>query len=330
MAILLEINDGEDKSCPFKNALRNNYKHIRKFGKRTNTDAFRIYDKELSSIPLTIDYYAGRFLINYFAKKDLNEVLSDELQKKAEDALIQLFNVKSQDLFWKTRAKTKGEMRQYGKLNESKEFFEVMEYGVKFYVNLIDYLDTGLFLDHRESRQRVAKEAKGKKLLNLFSYTASFSVHAAYHGAHFTKSVDMSNTYSAWGRENFILNGLKPESNEIVRADCLKFLDEEIKNKCLYDVIVIDPPTISRSKKMEELFDVQEDYKSLIDKSLKILSPEGLLFFSTNSRKFNFDISQFPDCKVKEITSVTIPIDFQNKKIHRSFLISRVLSKNTN
>jgi 23S rRNA G2069 N7-methylase RlmK/C1962 C5-methylase RlmI len=185
-------------------------------------------------------------------------------------------------------------------------------------VNLKDYLDTGLFLDHRETRKMVASISKGKRLLNLFAYTCSFSVQAASSGACFTKSVDMSNTYTEWGKDNFLLNGLSLKNNEIVRADCLKFLDYEMGE---YDIIVIDPPTISRSKKMEQLFDIQIDYVALITKSLKLLLPGGVIFFSTNSRKFKFEDSLFAGCSIREITDKTLPLDFHNKKIHRCWKI---------
>ena len=197
----------------------------------------------------------------------------------------------------------------------------VLEYGIKFKVNLLDYLDTGLFLDHRETRQLVAARAKEKRLLNLFAYTCSFSVHAAAAGAIFTKSVDMSNTYTDWGRDNFILNSLPLKNNPIVRADCLKFLDEEIFSKTKYDIIVIDPPTISRSKKMDQMFDIQLDYISLIKKCLNLLSPDGVIFFSTNSRKFTFDHSQFESCTIIDISNKTIPIDFHSQKIHQCWKI---------
>lgn len=167
-----------------------------------------------------------------------------------------------------------------------------------------------------------ASIAKGKRLLNLFAYTCSFSVQAALAGASFTKSVDMSNTYCDWGRENFALNALPPKNNVIVREDCLKFMNEEIAASAKYDLIVIDPPTISRSKKMEQMFDIQEDYPYLIKKALQLLSPDGVIFFSTNSRKFKFDESLFNACSIQEISEKTLPIDFHNKKIHRCWKIT--------
>lgn len=315
------LADGEDKSMPFVNCMRKNYRHIRKWAKRTETNCFRIYDREMTQYPLAIDYYAGRFCIHYFSRgKDLDEP-PGEFQEEVDKALTILFGEGPRTIYWRTRSRSK-ETRQYEKAGESKEFFSVLEYGVRFKVNLVDYLDTGLFLDHRETRQMVAKMAPGKRLLNLFAYTASFSVHAAMAGAAFTKSVDMSNTYCAWGEENFLLNGLSLKNNEIVRADCLKFLEAE---KATYDLIVIDPPTISRSKKMERLFDVQADYIFLIQKSLQLLNPGGTIIFSTNLRKFVFDESHFPSSTIQEVSHKTLPIDFHDPRIHRCWLIRKLL-----
>lgn len=315
--ILPQILDGEDKTSPFRNCLRNQYRHLRKWAKRTSTDCFRIYDRQIPEFPLAIDLYAGRFCIHFFSSK-ISAEPSEELIAETESALKALFGADSGSIFWRTRVKT----RQYEKAGESKEFFTAQEFGVKFYINLTDYLDTGLFLDHREARKLVASHATGKRVLNLFAYTCSFSVHAAMQGAVFTKSVDMSNTYTAWGRENFLLNGLELRDHPIIRADCLKFLEGEREK---YDVIVIDPPTISRSKKMDQLFDIQVDYIPLILKASKLLSKKGVIFFSTNSRKFVFDAALFGN--TREITKKTLPIDFSDPKIHRCFVVSQDLSE---
>jgi len=309
------IADGEDKSSPFKNRIRKNYRHIRKWAKRTGTNAFRIYDRDIKEYPLAIDYYDGRFCVNYFSS---GEEERPDLEDAAREAIGAIFGAGEEKISWRTRIRRE-KTEQYEKVGEAKEFFTVLEYGVKFQVNLTDYLDTGLFLDHRETRQLVAAAARGKRLLNLFAYTCSFSVHAAAHGAVFTKSVDMSNTYTDWGRDNFLLNDLPLKNNPIVRADCLKFLDEETGK---YDVIVIDPPTISRSKKMDQLFDVQVDYGTLITKALRLLAPGGTIFFSTNSRKFVFDTKLFPQCVITNITQKTLPIDFHDQKIHQCWKIS--------
>lgn len=317
---LPSIADGEDKSSPFKNRIRKNYRHIRKWAKRTGTDCFRIYDRDISHYPLAIDFYAGRFCVQYFSKMSDSDEPPSELVQETVDVLHSIFGCDPGAIYWRTRARSKA-TRQYEKTGESKEFFSAYEYGLKFKINLCDYLDTGLFLDHRETRKMVASISAGKRVLNLFAYTCSFSVHAAAAGAVYTKSVDMSNTYTDWGKDNFVLNSLSLQNNEVVRADCLKFLDDEIRSGQKYDIIIIDPPTISRSKKMESMFDVQVDYIFLINKSLNLLKKDGMIFFSTNSRKFVFDERQFKSCSITDISAKTLPIDFRDPKIHRCWKI---------
>lgn len=314
------IAEGEDKTSPFVNCLRKNYRHIRKWAKRTSTNAFRIYDREVPQFPVAIDFYAGNYCVHYFSQKRESEEPTNELQAAVGDALRRLFGATSQQIFWRVRAKSK-ETRQYEKVGATEQFFTVLEYGVKFKVNLVDYLDTGLFLDHRETRQLVASCAKGKRFLNLFAYTCSFSVHAALAGALSSKSVDMSNTYTAWAKDNYRLNSISLNDHQIVRADCLKFLDQAVRNGEIYDLIVIDPPTISRSKKMDQLFDIQIDYIALLEKALALLSPGGILFFSTNSRKFVLDTALFTGCRIFEISDKTISIDFRDARAHRCWKI---------
>ncbi|MBP7075180.1 MAG: class I SAM-dependent methyltransferase [Rhabdochlamydiaceae bacterium] len=312
---LPEITDGEDKTSPIKNRIRKNYQHVRKWAKRTLTNCFRIYDRDIKEYPLAIDFYAGRFCVHFFSYE--GDELSNELKDEIMKVLLELFKAGSKDIFWRVRAK-RDKIEQYEKVADKEQFFTVLEYGVKFLINLTDYLDTGLFLDHRETRQMVASLAKGKSLLNLFAYTCSFSVQAAAQGARYTKSVDLSNTYTAWGRDNFIVNGLSLDNNEIIRADCLKYLEYDASS---YDVIVIDPPTISRSKKMDQIFDIQMDYVSLIQHALQRLTPGGVIFFSTNSRKFKFDKTLFTGRSIQDITAKTIPLDFHNQKIHQCYLV---------
>lgn len=314
------IADGEDKSCPFKNRVRKNYQHVRKWAKRTLTNAFRIYDRDIKQYPLAIDFYDGRFCVHFFTTTRNEEDPSCALEELVYSTLHALFKAPRESIYWRTRVK-RDKTEQYEKMDASNEFFIVLEYGIKFKVNLLDYLDTGLFLDHRETRRQVGSIAKDKRLLNLFSYTCAFSVHAAVGGALFTKSVDMSNTYNDWGRDHFELNGIKAKDHPIVRADCLKFLDEMIRSQERYDLIVIDPPTVSRSKKMDQMFDIQLDYEVLIHKALRLLTEGGTIFFSTNSRKFRFDMSLFPSCSIVDISKKTLPIDFHDEKIHRCWKI---------
>lgn len=315
------IADGEDKTSPLKNRIRKNYRHLRKWAKRTETNCFRIYDRDIREYPVAIDFYDGRFCVHYFTSSRDVEEAPLELYEEVIQAICSIFDTTTDCIYWRTRIKRK-ETEQYEKMSVSKAFFTVLEYGVKFKVNLLDYLDTGLFLDHRETRRFVASIANGKRLLNLFAYTCSFSVHAALAGASFTKSVDMSNTYTKWGEDNFRLNSIPLKNHPIVRADYARFLEEEIASETLYDIIVIDPPTISRSKKMDRMFDIQIDYIGLIDQALQLLSEGGIIIFSTNSRKFKFDLSQFEACNITEISSKTLPIDFHDPKIHRCWKIS--------
>ena len=317
------IADGEDKSSPIKNRIRKNYKHLRKWAKRTGTNCFRIYDRDIKEYPLAIEYYDGRFCVQYFSFDRDNDEASKELKNEIDDVLVSTFDADPNLIYWRSRIRRR-KMEQYEKKGEEKEFFTVLEYGVKFKINLHDYLDTGLFLDHRETRQIASSLAKGKRLLNLFAYTSSFSVHAAIKGAAFTKSVDLSNTYTDWSRDNLRLNAIPEENNPVIRADCLKFLKEEVQAGNHYDIVVIDPPTISRSKKMDEMFDVQKDYIFLIKNALKLLAEGGVIFFSTNSRKFTFDTKLFPGAVVREISDKTLPIDFHQKKIHRCWKINNL------
>lgn len=325
---LPQIADGEDKSSPLKNRIRKNYRHVRKWAKRSETDCFRIYDRDIKEYPLAIDFYAGRFCVQVFVPSGEGDNIPEALKQEVIDVLCSLFGAGAEAIYWRSRMRRK-QTRQYEKLDEAKEFFTVSEYGVKFKVNLVDYLDTGLFLDHRETRQMAAAASRGKRLLNLFAYTCSFSVQAAVAGALSTKSVDLSNTYTAWGRENFLLNGIPLDHHEIIRADCLKFLEREVRTKAKYDVIVVDPPTISRSKKMDQLFDIQVDYVSILTQALQLLSPGGVIFFSTNSRRFILDRALFKNAAIEEISHKTIPLDFHNTNIHRCWKIhgAKILSQ---
>lgn len=322
---LPNIGDGEDKTSPLRNRIRKQYRHIRKWAKRTQTNCFRIYDRHLSEYPLAIDFYAGRFLVQYFSPRGAEEP-PQWLYEETMGALAALFGASPAQVYWRSRIQ-RDKLEQYEKRDSSEEFFVVQEYGVQFWVNLVDYLDSGLFLDHRETRRWVGSASKGKRVLNLFAYTCSFSVHAAIGGASYTKSVDLSNTYTEWGRRNFLLNDLPSATNEIVRGDCLQFFEPEICSKARYDLIVIDPPTLSRSKKMEQMFDIQLDYIDLLSQALKLLSEEGILLFSTNSRKFRFDRSHFPHCSIWDVSDKTLPIDFRDPKIHHCWKIMPIREK---
>jgi 23S rRNA (guanine2445-N2)-methyltransferase / 23S rRNA (guanine2069-N7)-methyltransferase len=222
-------------------------------------------------------------------------------------------------IYWRTRRPQKGG-GQYEALDDSRERVVVEEAGLKFLVNFTDYLDTGLFLDHRMTRARIRDAARGGRFLNLFCYTGTASVYAAAGGARTTKSVDMSRTYLDWARSNMEINAFRGEAHRFVQADCLQWLDEDDGER--YDLIFLDPPTFSNSKRMEREFDVQRDHAALIHSTLVRLAPEGLLLFSTNFRKFRLDADALKDVAVTDITQQTIPQDFErDQRAHHCFEI---------
>jgi len=214
----------------------------------------------------------------------------------------------------KARQRQRGN-EQYEKLGDQQELLTVREGGLKFQVNLTDYLDTGLFLDHRWTRAYVRELAAGRKVLNLFCYTGSFTVYAAHGNAFETTSVDLNQNYLDWAQKNLELNGLAGPRHRLVRRDAVEYLRTETKPR--FDVIVLDPPTFSNSKKMDGTFDVQRDHASMIARCLKLLTPDGVLIFSTNAQKFRLDQKALPPGRAVEITSFTVPLDCK-KTAHRS------------
>jgi len=318
--VLLDLQQLSENST-LGNRLAKRYKHLKKWAKSTVTDAFRIYDRDIPEYPLAIDYYAGRFNIQYFSKgADEGEEIPPEMTALTEDAIRSLFGVEKADIFWKVR-KVRSRLEQYEKIAGRHNYFSVFEHGQRFLINLTDYLDTGLFLDHRTTRQLAASLAGGRRVLNLFAYTGSFTVHCAAHGADLSTTVDMSNTYTDWTKDNFILNEMDLNSHQIIRDDCIKFLKEAKSAKVRYDLIILDPPTLSRSKKMEEMFDVQKDHIQLLNDCFALLAPDGEIIFSTNSRRFKLDEEALAGRQIKDVTAKTLPQDFRDAKIHKCWII---------
>jgi len=212
--------------------------------------------------------------------------------------------------------------RQYEKQDKQEQFFEVQEGDCRFYVNLTDYLDSGLFLDHRPIRKDIGQWAKNKDFLNLFSYTCTASIHAAVGGARSTTSVDMSQTYLNWGRKNLALNGLADTHHAFIQADCTKWLEQAQHEKARYDLIFMDPPSFSNSKRMMDVFDVQRDHVELIKHAMGLLRPGGTLVFSNNLRRFKMEHDALSMFQISDISEQSIPQDFaRNQKIHQCFLI---------
>ncbi|KZX67615.1 23S rRNA (guanine(2445)-N(2))/(guanine(2069)-N(7))-methyltransferase [Vibrio sp. HI00D65] len=318
-----QIDQQEQQIAPdFANRLNKNIGKIGKWAKKEQLDCYRIYDADLPEYNVAIDVYPGHLVIQeYAAPKDVPEEKAKRRLTDIIRASIQVTGVEANNVVLKVRQKQKGRS-QYQKLSQDSSNLEVNEYGVKLIVNLHDYLDTGLFLDHKITRRRIGEMAAGKDFLNLFAYTGSASVHAAVGGARSTTTVDMSNTYLEWAKENMELNGRVGRQHQFVQADCLQWLAKE---KGSYDLIFIDPPTFSNSKRMDQSFDVQRDHIQLMENLKRLLREEGTIVFSNNKRHFKMDLEALEelDLKAQNISSKTLPLDFsRNKHIHNCWLIT--------
>ncbi len=297
------------------NRTRKNQKKLKKWAEREEVTCYRLYDRDIPEIPLAVDWYEGRLHIVVFTRdsfpvKDQIGTLVSELAKG--------LGVHKDDIFLKQKERKRGNM-QYERVSFGGARFIVSEGGYKFIVNLSDYIDTGLFLDHRRTRRLVGNEAKGRRFLNLFSYTGAFSVYAAAGGAVSTTTVDLSNTYLDWAKENMKLNSIEGSAHRFIRDDIMSAIDHPRPDHDGYDLVVIDPPTVSRSKGMQNTLDLQKDHVLLLNRTIELCRPGAVIYFSTNYRKFRFCADEI-QCSVKEdITSRTLPYDFCDTKIHRCF-----------
>ncbi|NBA96858.1 bifunctional 23S rRNA (guanine(2069)-N(7))-methyltransferase RlmK/23S rRNA (guanine(2445)-N(2))-methyltransferase RlmL [Pseudomonas sp. R5(2019)] len=302
----------------FANRLQKNLKQMSKWVRREGITCYRVYDADMPEYALAIDLYHDWVHVQEYAAP--RSVDPEKAQARLFDALAaipQALNIDKSRVVVKRRERQSG-TRQYERQSTQGQFTEVQEGGVKLLVNLTDYLDTGLFLDHRPMRMRIQREAAGKRFLNLFCYTATASVHAAKGGARSTTSVDLSKTYLDWARRNLSLNGFS-DKNRLEQGDVMAWLSA---NRDEYDLIFIDPPTFSNSKRMEGVFDVQRDHVQLLDLAIARLAPGGVLYFSNNFRKFELDANLVERYAVEEITAQTLDPDFaRNSKIHRAWRI---------
>lgn len=312
------------ESSAIRNRIIKNKKKLKAYLEKQKIEAYRLYNKDIPEYPYLIDIY-GEHAVIYEQGKKLNE--EDEVKRKVhqndiEQALTDALQIPAEKQHFKIRQKQKGN-EQYTALNpKSRDFFVVNEPPFKFLVNLERYLDTGLFLDHRPLRQFLVQNSKGKKVLNLFCYTGSLSVAAAT-GEGIVTSIDMSNTYLDWAYENFLLNNLDPKKHVFYQADVLKELLVRKEKGELFDLILLDPPSFSNSKRMEDDLDIERDHPILIKDTMQLLAPGGTLYFSTNKRKFELHPIVTSTYKVKEISQWTIPQDFHKTNIHRAFSIER-------
>ena len=320
----LEFNRTSEVAIDFANRLQKNIKKISKWAKQQGLDAYRLYDADLPEYNLAVDRYADYIVVQeYAAPKNIDENKARQRLLDAVTATLHVTGVETNKLILKVRQKQKG-TNQYEKLANKGEYFYVNEYGVQLWVNLTDYLDTGLFLDHRLTRKMIGELAKGKDLLNLFAYTGSATVHAALGGAKSTTTVDMSNTYLNWAEQNLILNDIEGKQHKLIQADCLQWLE-----KCdrQFDLIFVDPPTFSNSKRMEESWDVQRDHVKLMSNLKRVLSNNGAIVFSNNKRGFKMNLVALKELGLSavEISHKTLPLDFErNKQIHNCWMIQHI------
>ena len=310
-----------DVAVDFANRLQKNIKKIEKWAKQQGLDAYRLYDADLPEYNLAVDRYADHIVVQeYAAPKNIDENKARQRLLDAVNATLIVTGIETNKLILKVRQKQKG-TNQYEKLANKGEYFYVNEYGAKLWVNLTDYLDTGLFLDHRLTRKMLGEMAQGKDFLNLFAYTGSATVHAALGKAKSTTTVDMSNTYLNWAEQNLLLNDIEGKQHKLIQADCLQWLE-----KCdrQFDLIFVDPPTFSNSKRMEDSWDVQRDHIKLMTNLKRILRPNGTIVFSNNKRGFKMDFAKLEELGLSavEISHKTLPLDFErNKQIHNCWLV---------
>ena len=303
----------------FANRLAKMYKHISKWARRTAVSCYRIYDHDIPQFPFAIDRYEDCIYISEYDTGYQMESQERELWFNRCLTAIALQTETTLDrIFYKTRKQQKGK-NQYEKSSEERFEMVVQENGLKFKVNLSDYLDTGLFLDHRPLRELVRATSEGKNVLNLFAYTGSFSVYAAAGKASLVVTIDLSATYLNWAVENLELNGLYDSKHHFFVQDDVKEWLQNPPTHARFDIIIMDPPTFSNSKRMREVLDIQRDHVELINNALKILNPGGILYFSTNFRRFKLDKEAILTEKFTDISAKTIPEDFRDKKIHYCF-----------
>ncbi|MCQ8876840.1 bifunctional 23S rRNA (guanine(2069)-N(7))-methyltransferase RlmK/23S rRNA (guanine(2445)-N(2))-methyltransferase RlmL [Pseudoalteromonas shioyasakiensis] len=309
-------------SMSFANRVKKNKQGLKNWLKQNDVQAYRVYDADIPEYNVAVDVYGDSAVIfEYAAPKEIDDATAHKRLQDVITLTAQQLNIASENIAVKVRKKQKGE-EQYTPMAKQNRTQVIEEFGAKFKVNLFDYLDTGLFLDHRLARRYIQQNAKDKRFLNLFAYTGSASVHAALGGAKAITTVDLSKTYLKWGQDNFELNNISNTRYRFEQADCLKWLEYATSQ---YDLIFLDPPTFSNSKRMKGAFDVQRDHIKLLTWVKKILSPSGTLIFSNNKRGFAMDEVGLIGLGLKavNISEKTLSPDFKrNKQIHNSWLIT--------
>lgn len=331
-------DDTRDAVTPLLNRLQKNARHLQRWAKRAGISCYRLYDADLPEFSFALDVYQSEIsssaywyhLQEYQAPKYIDADKVEARIELAKQAVKQTFDIDDTLLFCKTRQRQRGS-QQYQKHDSRGELFQVREGKASLLVNLSDYLDSGLFLDNRIIRQRVFERANKKTLLNLFCYTGSVGLQAALGGASFVLNVDLSSTYLNWARENHAINRLDDESRyQFLRADVVELLESPSRFGIdrLFDLIFLDPPSFSNSKKMRQTLDIQRDHENLVEKSMRLLDKDGLLLFATNRKGLKLADSLSSRYQVNDISKATIPEDFKRKPgTHRCWEIRHIIDK---
>lgn len=309
-----------EEAQAFANRLRKNLKVAQKQAQAEGVHCYRVYDADMPEFNLAVDVYEQQLHVQEYAPpKTVDPEKAEARFRLALTAIRHVFGLRRESVFIKVRSRQKGR-QQYEKQASVGRFFEVRDGSAWVQVNLTDYLDTGLFLDHRPLRQRLEREARDRHFLNLFAYTGVASVHAALGGAASTTTVDLSPTYLNWARRNLVLNGLAEDRHHFEQADCMRWLRD---TRHQFDLVFIDPPTFSNSKRTPDVFDVQRDHVELIWLAMRALHPGGTLYFSNNFRKFRLDTDALQEFLIEDISPATIGFDFaRNPGIHRCWMIT--------
>ena len=308
----------------FTNRLTKQFRHVNKLAKKQQVSCYRLYDHDLPEFPLCIEQYEDwLYVAEYRRNHHMEEEEHEAWLAECKILIERIVSVPASRIVLRTRQRKSNRQDQYQKLDDEQQFITVNEQGLKFKINLTDYLDTGLFLDHRITRERVRQASAGKKILNLFCYTGSFSVYAAAGGAEEVISVDLSKTYLKWATENMELNGLYDASRHLyLHEDAMQYM-QTLPND-YFDLVILDPPTFSNSKRMDDFLDIQRDHPLMINQVLKAMKPGGLLYFSTNFTRFQMLAAELSECSVRDITKATTAFDFQGKINRFCFLITKI------
>lgn len=315
--------DSSQEAEMFANRLAKNIKHLSRWLRKENISCYRIYDADIPQYAFAIDIYEDQVHVQeYEPPRTVDAVKAFVRLNQAVDIIASVVQVDKSKIVLKTRKKQAG-ADQYTRHDDTMETSIAYENGLRFKINLSDYLDTGLFLDHRLTRKLISRIAKGKSFLNLFAYTGTATVYAIAGGASSSTTVDMSNTYLTWAQDNLNLNSLSGKQHELVREDCIKWLQDAKSEGRKYQLIFLDPPTFSNSKRMDVTLDIKRDHVELINQAMALLEDDGVLIFSTNARGFKLDQKQLEGYSIKDITRMTTTEDYRRKPAHKCWCLAK-------